>query len=138
MDPQIVAIAGTAGTAIVTAMATDSWERAREGVVTVWRRFRPEAADTVVQDFDSARDTLADALRDEDHQTESALVSAWQGHALSLLLAQPGAAEAIRELSDVLCAEAAREDRPRISLHASATGHGRIYQAGRDQQITER
>ncbi|MGW3645142.1 nSTAND1 domain-containing NTPase [Streptomyces sp. NPDC000878] len=59
MDPLAVAV----GTALVGAMATDSWRQAKRALVALWRRVRPEAeADTVGAEFGQARMRLLAAL----------------------------------------------------------------------------
>jgi hypothetical protein len=58
------------------------------------------------------------------------------GSFLSLLAAQPGAAEELRRLLDELEPQGAAG--PVITQHGSASGHARIYQAGRDQHIAQR
>ncbi|MFF4366282.1 hypothetical protein [Streptomyces sp. NPDC001594] len=136
MDPQIVAVAGAAGSAIVSAMATDGWQRARDGVVGLWQRFRPESADSVHADFDGHRRVLVDSLREGDEATRAALVAAWNGHFLGLLVAQPDALDALRQLNAVLDRESVGGSRPSLTMTAHASGNGQVYQAGRDQKIT--
>lgn len=74
MDPITVA----AGSALVGAMATDAWEQIREAVVALWRRARPEAADTVGPELEELRAEVLRARRDTDEDTESALAGAWR------------------------------------------------------------
>src|SRR5690349_14355645 len=51
MDPIVLA----AGTALVTAMATDAWQSARDGAVALWRKVRPEQAEIVEAELAEVR-----------------------------------------------------------------------------------
>ncbi|MFJ9709258.1 hypothetical protein [Streptomyces sp. NPDC101234] len=136
MDPQIAAFAGTAGTTIVTLMATDAWQRTRDGVVAIWRRVSPERADSVAGELDQTREDLLVAQSGEDSQTETELRAEWQGRVRRLLLADPSIAEELRALLDEL-APHDKTSNSVVQMHAQATGNGRVYQAGRDQHIKE-
>ncbi|WP_093591763.1 hypothetical protein [Streptomyces griseoaurantiacus] len=136
MDPQIAALAGTAGTTIVTLMATDAWQRTRDGVVAIWRRVSPERADSVAGELDQTRENLLVAQSGEDSQTETELRAEWQGRVRRLLLADPSIAEELRALLDELAPHDKTSDSV-VQMHAHATGNGRVYQAGRDQHIKE-
>ncbi|MFE5910851.1 hypothetical protein ACFQ6B_17440 [Streptomyces wedmorensis] len=137
MDLQIVAVAGTAGTAIVSAMATDDWQRARDGVVALWQCFRPESAGAVHADFQGSRRVLVDSLQAGDEHTRAALIAAWNGYFLGLLVAQPHALDALRQLNAALTQENIRGPRPSLKMTAHASGKAQVFQAGRDQKITQ-
>ncbi|MFD8632359.1 hypothetical protein [Streptomyces sp. NPDC059533] len=137
MDPQIVAVAGAAGTAIVSAMAADGWQRARDGVVAFWQRFRPESADAVHADFEGNRRVLVDSLQAGDEHTRDALIAAWNGYFLGLLVAQPNALDALRHLNAVLTQENTSGLPPSLKMTAHASGKAQVFQAGRDQEITQ-
>ncbi|MEH0417351.1 hypothetical protein [Streptomyces sp. B21-083] len=137
MDPQIIAVAGTASTAIVSAMATDGWQRARDGVVALWQRFRPESADTVHEDFEENRRVLVASLQAGDEHTHAALVAAWNGYLLTLLLAQPQALDALRQLNATLAQENTSAAGASLTMTAHASGKGQVFQAGRDQNINQ-
>lgn len=137
MDP----IALAAGTALVTAMATDAWEQARNGMVMFWRRVRPEQADAVEQELADVRAQVLAARRDGDGDTERALTGSWQTRLQHLLRADPDlAAELRRVLDEALTPALSAGERTQIGsilMKAKATGQGRVYQAGRDLHITE-
>ncbi|WP_069743875.1 hypothetical protein [Streptomyces sp. EN23] len=137
MDPQIVTVAGAAGTAIVSAMATDGWQRARDGVVALWQRFRPESAEAIHEDFEENRRVLVNALQAGDEHARAALVAAWNGYLLGLLVAQPHAIDALRQLNAVLEQQKTSGSRPSLNMTAHASGNGQVFQAGRDQKITQ-
>ncbi|MCX4541561.1 hypothetical protein [Streptomyces sp. NBC_01565] len=137
MDPQIVAVAGATGTAIVSAMATDGWQRARDGVVALWQRFRPESADAIHEDFEENRRVLVGSLQAGDEHAHAALVAAWNGHLLGLLVARPQALDDLRQLNAVLAQEHTSGAHPSLNMTANASGNGQVFQAGRDQKITQ-
>ena len=113
MDPEIAALAGTAGTTVVTLMVTNAWESARDGMVALWRRFQPARAESVGEELEAGREEL--------------------------LLARPDVADELRVLLDELAPAMPEEpDARHVHLRARASGSARIYQAGRDQHITER
>jgi hypothetical protein len=138
MDPIVMA----AGTALVGAMATDAWEQARAGMVALWRRVHPDNADVVEAELAEVRTEVLTAREADDADTEQALVGSWQVRLQQLLRADPALAGELRrvldeELTPVLTAgEQTRIGS--IMMTATASGQGRVYQAGRDQHITDR
>ncbi|WP_328724808.1 hypothetical protein [Streptomyces sp. NBC_00259] len=136
MEPEIAALASAAGTTIVTLMATDAWQRTREGITSLWRRFHPERVEAVAAELDAAHDDLLASHTTGDPDTERELAAEWQGRIRRLLTARPEVAEELRTLLDELDPRAATA--PAVAQQATASGHARIYQAGRDQHVTER
>lgn len=131
MDPELTTLAQGASLTLVTLMATDAWERTRDGVVALWRRARPERADAAAAELDSTREDLA-----ADPGAEDELAAEWQGRIRRLLVDRPEVAVELRSLLDELTPGAAPA--PAVSQRATASGDSRIYQAGRDLRITER
>ncbi|SCE94006.1 hypothetical protein GA0070564_102172 [Micromonospora mirobrigensis] len=138
MDPIVVA----AGTALVSAMATDVWQQARDQLVGLWRRVRPEQAEVIGGELAQARDDVLAARRAGDPDTERALAGAWQLRLHRLLAEDPAlAGELRRVLDEALTPALTADERTAIGsvvMNATATGQARIYQSGRDQHITER
>ncbi|SFM73263.1 hypothetical protein SAMN04487980_1004391 [Streptomyces sp. cf124] len=136
MEPELALLAQSAGTTVVALMATDAWHRVRDGITQLWRRTQPERAEIVAAELEAGREDVLAAAAAEDEETLDALRLQWQGLVLRLLVARPGAVEELRALLDRLDPgdPAARQ----ITQHATASGHGRVYQAGRDQHIAER
>ncbi|MFD8253648.1 hypothetical protein [Streptomyces werraensis] len=139
MDPEIAALAGTAGTTVVTLMVTNAWESARDGMVALWHRFQPARAESIGEELEAGRADLLLARQAGDADSEAELTVEWQGRLRRFLLARPEAAEELRrvldELTPRLPGETAAEQ---IRMEARASGNARIYQAGRDQHITDR
>jgi hypothetical protein len=136
VDAEIMALASTAGTTVVTLMATDAWERTRDAVTSLWGRVHPERTDTVAGELEATREELLAAEPDGDLDTRQELQAEWQGRIRRLLVARPDAAEELRALLQEFDASDAAS--PVVTQHATASGSARVYQAGRDQHITER
>jgi hypothetical protein len=131
MDQELTTLTQNASLTLVTLMATDAWERTRDGIVALWRRTWPERADAVAAELNGAREDLTADLVPGDE-----LAAEWQGRIRRLLSARPDAAVELRSLLDELGPDAVTV--PAVSQRASASGDSRIYQAGRDLRITER
>ncbi|MFI0818024.1 hypothetical protein ACH4TX_17225 [Streptomyces sp. NPDC021098] len=140
MDPQIADLARTAGTTMVTLMTTSAWESARDGLVGLWRRFQPARADGIAEEYEAARADLLLAHEAGDEDSASELAAEWQGRVRRLLVAQPEVADELRRILDDLTPALPEPSSAVGEIHmtAEASGSGRVYQAGRDQHITER
>ncbi|MCF1597682.1 hypothetical protein [Streptomyces muensis] len=137
MDPTLIALASAGGTAVVSAMATEGWNTLRSGVVTLWRQFRPDSADELERELDTTRSALVAAQADEVELVRHALQSAWQGRMLTLFLEDPAAAAEFEALLSRL-GDVGSPGMTSTSFHAEARDHGRVYQAGGNQFISER
>jgi hypothetical protein len=117
-------------------MATDGWERLRTGVVALWGRFRPDSTAELEQDLDTSRTVLLETPDSDIDQARQALQSVWQGRILTLFLEDRTAAAEFK----TLLLELAKDGQPStdITFHAEARDHGRVYQAGGNQFISER
>lgn len=137
MDAQLMDLARSAGTTVVTLMATDAWERTRDGVSALWRRVSPSRADGVQGELDATRQELLAAREVGDEQTQQELGDEWAGRVRRLLREHPEVAEELQRVLAELDPESSNAPTA-VQMHASASGSGRVYQAGRDQHITER
>ncbi|MET9176978.1 hypothetical protein ABZX88_01955 [Kitasatospora aureofaciens] len=119
-------------------MATEGWQHARDGVVQLWQRFRPEAAQTVADELEETR-TVALAVQETGVSVvERALQEEWARQITDLLVSYPNAEGGVRELLAGWSLSDQRTAQGSVHLEAHGTGSARIYQAGRDQHITER
>ncbi|MFC9595735.1 hypothetical protein ACFTUC_38810 [Streptomyces sp. NPDC056944] len=133
MDPEITALAGTAGTTLVTLLATDTWHRVRDGLVELWQRALPDRALAIAEELNTTRDDLLDARTLGDRETEAEVTAEWQGRMRRLLTARPEVADELRALLTRLAPDEAVA--PSVSQHATASGEARVYQAGRDMRV---
>lgn len=133
MDPIVIA----AGTALVSAMATDAWQQARAGLVALWRRARPQQAATVDGDLEVLREQVLDARQSGSLATEQALAGTWQLRLQELLRADPKLAGELQQVLEhaliPALAPSQRAQIGRIMMTATAYDHARISQAGGDQ-----
>ncbi len=138
MDPIVVAVA----TALVGAMATDTWQQARTGMVALWRRVHPKQAELIEAELTDMRTEVLAARDADDGDTEQALVGCWQIRLQQLLRREPTLAGELRRMLDQdLTPVLTPVEQTRIGsivMTANASRHGRVYQAGRDQHISER
>ncbi|MGW3571540.1 hypothetical protein ACWDSL_48000 [Streptomyces sp. NPDC000941] len=144
MEPQLADLARTAGSTVVTLMATDAWQRARERIVALWRRAQPDRADGIDGELETTHDDLLaarDADDSENEETRRELGEEWAGRMRRFLVAHPEVVEELRRILDELSPALPGNDQAMnttIHMRAEASGSGRVYQAGRDQHITER
>ncbi|PAZ14140.1 hypothetical protein CLM62_22235 [Streptomyces sp. SA15] len=134
MDAELMALASTAGTAVVTALTTNVWERTRTAVGSLWRRACPDRAETVEAELLETRELLEAPGADD---LAEAVADDWRGKFLRLLAARPDVAEEVRRMLDEVLAPTQTQPAA-VVFNASPTGNARVYQAGRDQHITER
>lgn len=139
MDPQLAALSAGASSTLVTLMVTDGWQRTRDGAVRLWRQFRPEGAEDVAADLDTAQAAVVQGRVAGTPVDLAALGEEWARRIRELLVARPDAEAALRAaLADWEAAARGQAVSGGIHQEARATGSGRVYQAGRDQHITER
>ncbi|MFF2250347.1 hypothetical protein [Streptomyces sp. NPDC058142] len=137
MDPVVM----TAGTALVSAMATDAWQQARSSAVALWRRVHPQRVPAIEEELAEVRAEVLAARETGDTEAEAGLVADWQRRLRRLLRDDPALAGELRrvldeELSPLLSnVEAARI--ANVEMHARASGSARIYQAAGNQSINE-
>ncbi|MCW8383390.1 hypothetical protein NA749_041890 [Streptomyces justiciae] len=139
MDPEL--LVQTAGVTVVGLMATDAWQRTRDGVVTLWRRVRPQQADEVSTALEETREEILVALREGDSVSAEDLERDWRRRLRRLLAADPSVAQELDRILAEARASLPEDERPpvpQVQMHAHASGNARVYQAGRDQHIIER
>lgn len=137
MDSEITSLAHSGAATLVTLMATEAWQIARERLVSLWRAVQPHNADAVGADLDAGRAEVAAASVAGDQQVLDDVRAEWRSRLRRLLAVCPEAATELRRLLDDVGGWASTAD-VAIAQRATASGHARVYQAGRDQHITER
>lgn len=123
MDPLVLA----AGTAVISAMATDGWEHARAAVVGLWRRARPDHVPAIEAELEQVRGEVVAARQAGDHTVETELAADWQRKLRRLLTADPRqGAELARILDEELTPLLPVGERERVqyiqNITASAPG----------------
>lgn len=130
MDPNVLALAGTAGTTVVALLATDAWEQTRRGVTTLWRHFRPDAAEEIDGLLSRSRAVLLAGAESVGVESE------WQLRLGALLAQHPDAAAELASLLRELTAEPSGQAiSGGVHFKAHAEGDGQIYQSVRDQTV---
>ena len=112
MDP----IAIAAGTALVGAIATDTWQQVKDAVTGLWGRVHPHQGDGVGSELDTLRAKILQARHDGDDETERNLEVTWQLKLRDLLREDPAlAAELGRVLDEVLKPALTVDERGRVA-----------------------
>jgi hypothetical protein len=138
VDAELAALISAAATTLVQLLATDSWERAKSSVSTLWQRVHPDHAEVVQAELADSRDAVLAARSAGDQQAERDVEIEWRGRLRHLAATDPSIAGDLAVLLENLrTALSASEQGPsgHIEMHARASGHGQVYQAGRDQHI---
>ncbi|WP_435133698.1 hypothetical protein [Actinacidiphila sp. bgisy144] len=142
MDPEITALTQEAGGTLVALMATDTWQAVRGAVLHMWQARQPEHAAAVDAELTADQQEAAAAglsAAPDGDRVLAELRSQWQANFRRLVAAHPEAAAELRALlADFPPPPVAADASPALAQHATASGSGRVYQAGRDQHITER
>jgi hypothetical protein len=131
MDPIVVAF----GTALVGAAATDTWKQARDAVTALWRRVRPQQADSIGTELDLLREDVVAAREAGDTDTERDLEGAWRVRLQQLLRADPQLAEELQRVLDEVLAPAlapAEQARVQTIITGTASGNAHLSQAAGD------
>jgi len=139
MDAELTGLASAAATTVVKLLATTGWEQAKTAVAGLWRRAHPERAETVQAELADSRTDVLAARQAGDEQAELALVGEWSGRLRRLVATDPALAAELRQLLAQLNAVLADVDPAHsatITMQATAFGHSRVNQAGRDLHIT--
>jgi hypothetical protein len=90
----------TAASAVVTAMATDAWQQAKEAVVKLWRRSRPSHVPAIEADLDETHAEVIAARAAGDQAAEEGLVADWQRKLRRLLDVDPALGIELRRVLD--------------------------------------
>ena len=94
----LTALASTGGTALVTAMVTDSWEGVRARVARLFGRGNPQQAEAAVGKLEQSRAALAGLSGAELERAAAEQQVVWRTRLADLLEEDPGAERELREL----------------------------------------
>ena len=131
MDP----IAAAAGSALVSVIATDAWQQARDAVVSLWRRVHPQQAYGIRTELDTLRGEVLQAREDGDSATESAFERAWQVKLAQLLRAEPALVDEMRQVLDQILAPTLSEQTRIGNIRAGTAGVVTVNRVGRDVNV---
>lgn len=135
MDADLSALAWKGASTVVALLATDAWEKAKTALGSLWRRAHPERADALEAELMESRASVLNAREGGDEALENALTLVWQSRLAHLLSTDPALAAQFQHLlNEVLVPALPINEQTRIvklEMHARASGHGRVYQAGR-------
>jgi hypothetical protein len=142
VDPAI--LAASVGNALIVAITTDAWQQVRSAIVGLWRRAypqHPQHAQTIDAVLSETRDEILAARQLNNLAAERELVAEWQHRLIQLMqFDQDISGELQRVLDEVISPALGSADSQvvgSIAMTATATGHGRVYQA-QVQNIIER
>jgi hypothetical protein len=141
MEQDLTALAAAAAQALVQMMTADGWRQVKAAIVSLWRHAHPLEADKVGAELDAAQLEVLAARAARNGQAELDLVDEWCGRLRRLVAADPRLIAELRELVERFPPLQGEADSARVTsvkMQAKATGRGKVYQAGRDQKITER
>ncbi|MET8538141.1 hypothetical protein ABZV67_42155 [Streptomyces sp. NPDC005065] len=123
------------GTALVGAVATDTWQQVRAAVTGLWRRVHPHQADGIGTELDLLREDMVAARQSGDADTERDLEGAWRVKLQQLLRADPELAGELRRVLDQVLTPAlapAEQTRVQAIITGTASGRAHLSQAGGD------
>lgn len=95
VGPELVALATSAATSVVTAMATDAWQAVRTTVARLLGRGEARAEQLALEALDEDAANLCDEPTDDSRRD---LTAAWAARLRDLLRSDPDAAKALHEL----------------------------------------
>lgn len=114
-------------------MATDGWTLAKHGFARLFAQQKPEQAETVGAELESARAELLQARNSEDETVTAELESEWRSRLRRLLAADQQAHDELRQLLAELASTSPapiRASTGTVEMKAKATDHGKVYQVG--------
>jgi flagellar motor component MotA len=127
-------IAVVFGTALVAAMASDSWQQAHKAVAALWRRIcSPWHVRAIEGELEELRELVLTARRAGRADTEQALAGVWQDRCQDLLRDDPGAAAELGQVMSMMLAAAERAWTGQVIMTGSSCGSGTFNQVAGNQ-----
>ncbi|GAA2297903.1 hypothetical protein GCM10010234_45450 [Streptomyces hawaiiensis] len=140
MDPIVLA----AGTALVSAMATDAWQRTAAAIADLWKRARDTEGEVIDPDrlpneLATLRTHVVRARTELDPEMEESLTGLWRLRLHALIEQNPSLVQDLRSLvEESLLPEV--DDRARVRVEtliqqSAKVSGGTNYMAGRDMRV---
>jgi hypothetical protein len=127
-------IAVVFGTALVAAMATDTWQQAHKAVAALWRRIRsPRHVRAIEGELEELRELVLAARREGRADTEQALAGVWQDRCQELLRDDPGAAAELGQVVGTMPGAAERARTGQVIMTGSSCGSATFNQVAGNQ-----
>jgi len=130
-------LASAGGTALVQAMATDTWAAVRDSVARVLGRGDERRESAVLQRLDASQAVVRGVTPERETAVRSVEEARWSGRIETLLEEHPDQAHELRALLGLIGSMldgGAAEIRLTQNIHAT----GNAYVAGRDQYVEGR
>lgn len=132
MEPVLVTLAASAGSTLVRALTTESYEAVKKAVLGLWRRHAPAHAEVIEESLENTHAELASATADQAARVAQEMDAEWLVHFRTLLRSHPDAADDVQQVVDDLApliaggSQSARD----ITQTAHVQGGGISIQAG--------
>jgi hypothetical protein len=97
MEAELVALATSGATTLITLMISDTWAQAKHRAAQVFGRESDEH-DEVLGELESSRAALLQAIENGDGTRAAAIEGEWRSRLLRLLRSDPGLAEDLQSL----------------------------------------
>ncbi|WP_330315073.1 hypothetical protein OHS17_32430 [Streptomyces sp. NBC_00523] len=137
MDP--ITLAAAASSAVVSAMATDTWQSVRSAVVGLWQRHQESGAETVAAELAQTREDALAASEAGEEETRAELTALWRRQFRRFLDAHPELLpEVERVLNEDIKPALSPEDRAaadNITISTNVHDHGKANVLGKGTQI---
>jgi hypothetical protein len=137
VDSELVALASAGACRHVDLMTTDAWKQVKGRVAALFGRGKADRSELVASDLDASRTVVVDAGERGDDVAIAEVEADWKSRLQRLLAAEPGVVGELRRILEQLHSPLRPAPEP-IAMTARAAGHGRVYQAGRNQHIGEK
>lgn len=135
MDPELVALATTGATVLISQMVKDGWAQAKDGFSKILAKGSQGGRTLSEEDLERSREEIIAAEESGDDEVRDDVVLEWRGRFRRLLRAHP---ELASEFSDLIREHDDQQSSTTIGdikMSAKAEDNGRIYQQGQGTQI---
>ncbi|WP_142169286.1 hypothetical protein [Streptomyces sp. SLBN-134] len=136
MDAAALALVTASANSLIALMTSEVWEKAKEGVVALFRRKGEGESATIENELNESARELSASIENGDADTVEELRQQWRGKFRRLVVAHPDLASELNELlREWNSLPAGGAGVPVINQTATARDHGRVYQQGTGNQF---